>query len=349
MSIINVRRPTAVGIEHLRRGRNGAIPDALGMASLAAQVNMLAGRRKKVLWDAGGMVGTPLTPAAGTSTIWRGYFRTGPNPRAVVAHIITLGSSTAYATSGQSMQIHVGPPGALVSQPVIYLSAGGVTPNDARYIERVLMDGSGNDLVGNTVYEIKVDSNEGARPVGIVVYERSSDQLSTTSHVCVPQDVWVTGGPIVDSHYADILDTLWTLYAQNGTHHARWTNHDTTPPTCNSATFANVIDGSTAAWSSSDAGFWYYPEGRGTLSSDGVDCVFWCIASTDTGSTGQVRFVDSSGTLATITGIGTTLQVYTATGTIDASVTSDLCIIQHADSTPNTITTYAAGFYEYTT
>jgi hypothetical protein len=75
-----------------------------------------------------------------------------------------------------------------------------------------------------------------------------------------------------------------------------------------------------------------------------VPCRFWCYASVDAGSGGRVRFTDSGGTMATITGIGTTPQIYT----VDASIATrdSLVIVEHSDAGANTITTHAAGFYE---
>lgn len=347
MAIISVPKVPGSGYSHVRVARNESIPDGFGLSVLAGQANMILGRRKKVLWSHANIGTDPRAIHTATGIVYAGRFYTSPNPRAVKVRMLVIDSTAAGADP--YLQWTVGG----VAQPAISIAAGPAaptaTPSGLRVIDRTFIDGSGNDLAGATAYDFKVEATDGASICGATIYEVVNAEFDTTYHTCVPTDVYAVGAKILDRDITALIEKIWTAYKQQGTHHVRWSNEDTSPRARNSATYENVIDGATTGYAATAAGFPYYPYRRGRQTTTTVPCVFWAYASTNAGSTGRVRFTDGGGTLATITGIGTTLQVYTTTGTIDSTQTRRLCVIEHSDSTPNTITTRAAGFYELTT
>lgn len=346
MSVVVVPAVPSAGIKPLHLGANGRVTSGPAQARIANFVNMLVGRRCKVLMSRYNGVGTASTKFQDGC---EGQFRTSAYPSNVFA--VVLLTRTNSATVHGTCTWTVGPPGAGVAQATQYV--GGNTtasdaPNDLFIISQVFVDGSGDPLAGSTAYNTSMAlGGTNIAVVGMIIYELPSGTLDT-SVSGLSCDVSSVGSPVLDRDLAAITDRLWAYYCDGGTHHIRWLSVGGGRPRT-SATYANVLDGSTAGYSAAAAGHWTWPYRRSTLAGTTVPVTLWVMASTNVGSTGRVRFVNSAGTIGTITGIGTTKQIYSTTATLDATLTSDLVITEHSDSAANTITTYGFGCYDLTT
>ncbi len=347
MPRVPVDRAPSAYLAHDKLGRNAALPDAESMVRLATRTNAILGRRFKRLWSKNGP-GQTSYMAAGSATTWRGVFHTSPNVRSVRVQVIhqCAGVNPALGTD-HYYQFTVGG----VAQRRRNVGTDGYDQSTASFLDHLrydtgtFYDGAGNQLAGNTQYEFSLTVNDGCRIVGVTIYECRALSLDTDTQTAVRYDTMAVGTPVLASHLEDLHNGAWLAWQKQGPVHVAWSTEDTGPPVRTGATYENVIDGATTGYAATAAGQWAYMDGHGSFSSATVPCVFWCHANTDVGATGRVRFIGSGGVLATITGIGTTAQIYTVTATVAAIDT--LVVIEHSNATGGqSITTRAAGFYE---
>lgn len=349
MSIVKNTDPWSAGLRSQSMARNGKYTSGANAALVADMVNMLSGRRMHMLAAAGSHA-SALFPGTGTM---RAYIHTSPNIAGVEAIVIVTRKSTGASHGAFQWTVDS------YANPVRYVAGGSgaaATPSSLAFERvRLVIDSSNTNLAGDTAYSISCNLNAGSTGAlechGMMVYEVTRKQMDSNTHTCVPSDVFKAGSPILDRDIEDLTASLWTIYRRQGPTQFNWTDTENSPPTQTGSTWKNILSGSTAGWASTDRGFWTIPYRKGRLISSGTVAVrCWARAAVNTGSGGRVRFINSAGTIATITGFGTSASVITADATLDATIsTSDLVVVEHSDSTGNTVTTYAAGMYEYLT
>lgn len=333
-----VNRAFSKGMTEIAMARQGGITDAFGLATIAGYVNHLSSRRMHVLAQGGNSVGN--YPPSGL--IIGGRFHTSPSCNRVEALMIAGRSTSATVLGSSSWAIN----GAAIT-PNVY-TAGSVSgtsgPRDLS-VSRTRLTSGGSDLAGDTTYDWTLTT--GATPISVlyfVLYEVPRDSLDQSTNTGVPLDVFQVGAPILDRDVADVTDSLWTLYKRQGISQFTFEHVTGTTPTAN-ATFKNVLDATTTGYSSSAAGYWTIPYRKNRMTKTTLDVVLWTVAATAAGADGQVKFTNSAGTIATITGIGAA-NTYTTTATIDAATSgSQLVVVEHK-SAASTISTIAAGMYE---
>lgn len=346
MSIVNVPHVPLKGLKHLHYGRIDQITDGPWMAGFASFVNMLTGRRQKLLYS---KFEACIEDRFLDSSVSRcnHMFRTSPYTGGVqcVALLRRLYSTSAQGEYTWTVNG--------VAQPTMYAGAENVMTFDGPDMifmqSQTFVDGSGDPLAGNTVYEASLSVTSGL-VLGVCVFETWKSQLVTGTGG-VPLDVYAVGSPVLDRDIASLTDQLWTLYCQQGTHHIRWSHGGAgaADPTRTGTTWENVLDGTTTGYGANAAGHWVYPYRRNTLAGSTVAVTFWTYASSSSGTTGQVRFVNNDGTIATITGIGA-LDWYSTTGVFDTTLTEDLVIVEMNNTNVAATTTVRDyGCYEYTT
>ncbi len=336
-------------LQHDKAARNACIPDAEQVLKLAYRTNAIAGRRFKRLWSKF-IPGTDAYSAVGASTLWRGVFHTSPNVGDVRVQVIARGSENLGTAHYYEWTVGGVPQGRryvivdeTLSGPTDYYYGATLRLSKQRFV-----DGAGEPLAGNTQYEFSLEVNDGCRVVGATIYEATRSQLDTDIHTAVRVDPLAVGSPVLSREIADMHHAAWHIWQKQGPVHVAWSNEDITPPTQTGTTYRNLIDATTTGYSASASGQWLHGAGHHRFFTNTMSCLFWCYASTDAGSNGRVRFTGSSGTLATITGIGTTPQIYSTVLNITAA--DSLVVLEHSNSNAGqTTTTHAAGFYELDT
>jgi hypothetical protein len=350
MAILNVTYQQGYGLIHEGVARNGRPTNGFGLASLANYINMISARRLHVLGQGGGTIAAGFAGGAGLTG--RGTLRchTSPNCAGVEclmvfapststtvfdSYIWTVGNVTAAETYGQSTRYLAGN------------GAGASGPNDIIVDRQRFKKTSGADIPGDV--DLNLDLEASGFLIYYIVYEVQQTSLDTSSHTCVPLDVFHIGAPILDRDIADLQDTIWTLYKRQGVTEFSWQAPDAgSEPSQTGTTYKNILDASTAGYSSSAAGFWTVPYRKNRLAGTTVDVVLWATGAVNTGTGGRVRFSNSAGVIGTITGYTTSRTTRTTTATLDATLTSsDLVIVEHSDSAGNTMTTMAAGMIDY--
>lgn len=334
MGIVFVPPVPAAGRKHLLSGRNGAITSGPAMAGFAGMVNMLTGRRKKMLFAKV----KPGYAGVTAGTLMRCRFFTSRHATSVTVLMILaksngVGGAYFWTVDGVSQG----------SKSVGAQAAAPAGPSDVFTATHTFRTGGGANLTGGALHEARLDTSGTVRVLGAIIFEQQAGILSTTDYG-IPVDAYDVGAPVTGASLNAIIEQLWVLYKESGAHQIFWSD-DTAgaaAPTA-VATYKNILDASTAGWAAGAAGFWTYPYRKHRLTGTTVDVTLWCYASATTGS---VRFSNSAGVIGTITGIAAA-GFYSATATLDATLTSDLVIVEHKD-TAGTITTQSAGMYELT-
>lgn len=340
MAIVNINPVPPRGLRALQYARNGAITDGPNMTGLAAFINMLRGRRMKVLCSK--MCGpSQFLVTAGDVGTCQFYV----SPFAASVGVLMLCAPTNSATVHGSYFWTVDG----VAQTSVDLGAttATVTPDSYFVKSQTFVDGGGANLTGDASHTALLTLSTTAQVRGFIIYERARTSLDTGTGAGVATDQYSIGDPITDTNISLPTDAMWSVFASQGTHHIHWTEHrGSGAPTVTGATFKNVLDQGTGGYASTAAGFWTIPYRQGRQTGTTVEVTCWCYAQ-GSGS-GSVKFTNSAGTIATISSIGAK-NFYTATGTLDPTISgSDLVIVEQNDS-GGSITTYGVGMYDLAT
>lgn len=336
MSKIFIPEVPGQGHKHLVRGRNGATAMGPQQAALANLLNTIAFRRGKVLLSKFTYLGNfPSPPQA-----YYARFYCSPKVRDVMVLMLLGDSGTPVANTYFWTVDGVAQATRAVQQTTVP-SPG---PTAYQYQLSRFVDAGGNSLAPG-VHDVNLQMAGTAAITGCVIFEVTSNFADTAD--ALSPDVYSVGSPITGRDLAALHDRAWLLHRQQGTHHIHWTDN-AVGKTQLGATYKNILDGSTTGYGANAAGFWTIPFGQATLAGTTVPVTMWVRASSD-GTTGRVRFVNAAGVIATITGIGAA-GYYTATGTLNPALASDLVIIEHSEATAGkTVTTFGAGMYAFDT
>lgn len=345
MSSVAVSSPRSKGIKSLRVAANGRLPDAYNLADLNGYLNMIASKRLHVLAQGGGTVGN-YTPG---SIVTGGQFRTSPNVGKVMAVVIAARSTSASVFGSVFFTVD----GVANDTSYIGGSTGGtLAPGDFCIVTtqlRVAAGGAG--LSGDTAYTWTLETAAGVSALHyFIIFEVPKNTvIESTAMTALAPDVFSVGAPILDRDVRGLLDNEYKIYRRSCVSHFSHSRWSAANPSQTGATFKNILDGSTAGYSSSAAGFWSIPYRKNRMQGTTLNVVLWCFSNVSAGTDGQVRFSNSAGTIGTISSIGTSATIRTASATIDASTSgSQLVIVEHA-SAGSTVFTTSAGMYEFLT
>src|SRR5574341_375003 len=103
------------------------------------------------------------------------------------------------------------------------------------------------------------------------------------------------------------IDGIWE---RQGPRIFAWSGRQGVAKTVLGTTAKNIFDTSFTAYGADAPGFWHRTKDRGQRASDVIPGVAW-IYATDTGNNGEVTFVTSDGTIATISTIVSGAAYYT--------------------------------------
>jgi hypothetical protein len=336
VSKIFIPEVPSTGAKHLIRGRNGAMAMGSQQAALANLLNTIAFRRGKVLLSKFTYLGNFPSP----SQAFFARFYCSPKVTDVYVAMLLGDSGTPVANTYFWTVDGVVQATRAVQQTLV------PSPGPSAYQLQLsrFVDAGGNALAAG-VHDVNLQMAGTAAITGCVIFEVASN-FGDTAQALAP-DVYSVGSPVTGRDLAALHDRAWLLHRQQGTHHIHWTDN-AVGKTQLGATYKNILDATTTGYAATAAGFWTIPFRQATLAGTTVPVTMWVYASSD-GTTGRVRFVNAAGVIATITGIGAP-GYYTATGTLDPTLASDLVIVEHSEATAGkTITTRGAGMYSFDT
>jgi len=199
-----------------------------------------------------------------------------------------------------------------------------------------------NATSGLNTFDWSVHANAGI--YGMIVYGIVASNPSTGNALAAETVLypWSAGVPVSGVELP--ISGAWQQWTRESTHYFGWSGNFSVA----SATYTNVASGTVTGWTTNSPGFFVIPQSQATLSSTSVACKLWCYASCTTVGAGRLRIQDSTGVLATITGIGVA-GYYTADVVLNASLTQSALTVVEASCTAGTITVDGAGLYAYTT
>ncbi len=347
MTIVNTSYQRGYGIPFEWSARNGHITDGLAVSSLASYINMIAARRMHILAQGGAAV----TGGLGGSSPALQYINASTSPNIAAVEVLTICTPFAGTLSPANFFWNVNGPGFYQQQARMYIgtnASGAAGPGSVVVLKQRLVDDTGANLIGDTQYSFDVELNA-ASLLYYVIYEVPRTTLNTATHTAIPTDVFGVGAPILDRDVATMTDAMWKIYRRQGSPCFTWAEDLGIGASRAGTTYANILSGSTAGYSSSAAGFWTIPYRKNRMTGSTVNVVLWATGFVSAGTGGRVRFSNSSGVIGTITGYTTAKLQRSTTATLDATQTSDLVTVEISDSGLNTMNCQTAGMYEYMT
>lgn len=334
-------------IHYRRYARNSFVPEAAFPGRVvAAQNHIMAYRRKTFLTanDLGRGSGV-----AGSSDLYRFYCRTG-HGATHMAFVVGLGLDNTSTGADPYVRCAVTEIGVGTTNLDLHGGAFNGTPDDSPS-EISWQDGL-VAVTPNALYSVVVTAVDYARLFSILAYEVASDEVDDATDYFAEFN-YSGGVPIYDSLAQRTSQGLSQLWRHNAGQLLTWPGAGTgTSPTYATTTWTNVIDAATSV-TASTAGF-YLGDGDQTLeawrraSDTTLDVVLAVHCSVTGSATGEVRLIDSVGTRASITGMGTGSAWYTTATTMSGLDTLGKADLQCRTSNgANTVTLNAVCLYAY--
>jgi hypothetical protein len=153
-------------------------------------------------------------------------------------------------------------------------------------------------------------------------------------------------GPVMAADWLNVADRIVTMWERQGTPNFNWACSEATPVT-STVLGKNILSGSTAGYSATEAGFYIWTAGRGRISSPTSPVECWVYASASSG-TDTATFYYSAGAIAQVNITGAA-GWYTATGSFNTTGITDpeLVTVEIGNGGSGTVTLYAAGMMDY--
>ncbi len=188
--------------------------------------------------------------------------------------------------------------------------------------------------------EISWSASANSAIQSIIIYGGVLAASATYAGIAAPSR-YVAGAPVTTSDLPALMNYAFEMHRVMGTTYFSWSGAISSTGT----TWVNVTDASTTGYAAAAAGFMVIPEKQATMTGTTVRCIFWVYASS-TGANGRVRISNSTGVLATITGI-TAAGIYTANVDLDPTLTtSDLVVVEFSEAAGGaTVNVNGAGLY----
>lgn len=323
------------------------IPQAPGARALAALHDNLLRWRRKLVFQGGGQVIDILDSQdvlTGDFTAHRFYCRSGIAARAL---IFRLGLARPNWPNGgddptpTNPRIEITVHGLNGPYTDLYtvsagLGTGGTStdnPDEWAWPQVVA------EVVAGDTIDVQIDVKEGARLFAVSCYEVSEDDTSFRLDELYVSD----GSPILDNQRQNLAVNIGGAFLYNGAHLVNFTTPSFNEKVQFANTYANIFDTSLTTVTANTPGYKVETTYHNSVARATV-AVKMAVYGRCSSGTGKVRFADSGGTLIEVTGIGTTLQWYTATGTFPAGTTK--ADIQIAGSGVANVRVLAVSLFE---
>lgn len=341
-------------ISHLRYARNNFVPEAPFARRLINGQNHVMAFRRKTFLNASALDGR-FAGAAGETILYRSYFHTGHGATGIK---VKVGIGSDNLSSGVDPIVRFKLTKVSGGSADVYLHAGNHSgsaddsPSAVTWRDGIIPCDADAD------YYIDVVATDYARVLSVCVWEAASDIVNEATNYYVDPDPTV-GFPIWDSMRQKQLVGMSQIWRRNAGQIMTWPGPGTGSGLTRTGvtTWLNAIDGSSTSVTASTPGFWLgddeWPLDRWQRYSDAIagltiNVVFACYASCTGSATGEVKLENSTGTICSITGMGTAAAWYTSATTLanwDPSSKADL--MYRTSNAANTVTIHAACLYAY--
>ena len=338
MAIIQVPRQYPMPIQTSRGVLNGSKPNHIHPSAVADALNHVAiHNRKQVFCYAVIDDGSVVLPAAGT-VIHRWAFHTGEASDAnyslrVKLIVTSLGGNYTFTVNDGSTT-------STVDFDVVFGSVFSGTET----VEDIGVGAAFLSVEPNTSYTATLEYTSGGGgtyPLSVCCFEQAIGAMDTADAITADSRRFFARAPIHGDAIDNLVDSAHDLWKHNGAHlfSASLTASRTT------ASYANAYDSTTTSVSADSPGFTLQPQYLNPYHTDNVECVFKVYAS----GTGDVRLVDSSGALGTLSFSGSAGEWKSGTVNLDGSAASQKVDIHFQGDGSNSITVNAVCLYTYVT
>lgn len=286
---------------------------ALGKKILTG-INHIVAYRRKLFFSDCMDIQSIRAGVTGTEVLWHGKWHAGEGAKFLVAEI-----GMAPLTTGTDGEVFLTVGGTDTDKLHQAASSGSDIATDFSF-GRIEYDISAS---ADTSIEWSLSVVDFARPFSLGLYEVGETPVDTTNGGTVDQGVGV-GSPITDGEHADLHPDLFDLWKHNASHLFSWSRQTSAAITyATSGTYTNWADGTTTGGAAVTAPGFNLVTTRHDRVNHDVPILFAVKGSMASGvGTASAKIVDTTNTtLLEITGIDTTDQWWTATGTITAGST----------------------------
>lgn len=322
------------GIAEFSLVQNGNIADGYACASLANFLYSQMLRRSKILYRRVFPLGT-FAPSGQTH---RGRLRPGFHEEFdnVYCTVIFGDSGTVGAAGFTSFVVNGVSQLAKIPDPVNTGAASAGPLHFRRCTFRL------SSIVTTTDISWAAAANSAIQ--GVIIYGGVLATSATYAGIASPSQ-YVAGAPVTTTDFTNLMLYGFETHKAMGTTYFSWSGAISSTGT----TWTNLLDASTTGFAAAAAGFQVIPEKQSTMTGTTVAAVFWVYASS-TGVNGRVRISNSTGVIATITGI-TAAGYYSTTINLDATLTAaDLMTVEFSEAAGGaTVNVNGCGLYALTT
>jgi hypothetical protein len=322
-----------VGIADFGLVQNGNIADGYAASALANFLYSQLLRRSKVLYHRAFPLGT-FAPSGQTH---RGRLRPGFHEEFDnVFCTVLFGDSGTFGAAGFTSFL-VGGVSQLPSIPdPVNSAAVSAGPLHFRRVTFRL-----SPIATTTDISWAAAANSAIQSV--IIYGGVLASSATYAGIASPSQ-YVAGAPVTTFDFSNLMLYAFEMHKSMGTTYFTWSGAISATGT----TWVNVTDASTTGYAATAAGFQVIPQLQSTMTGTTVPCTFWVYASS-TGVNGRVRISNSTGVLATITGI-TAAGFYSTTFNLDPTLTSsDLVVVEFSEAAGGaTVNVNGCGLYALT-
>jgi hypothetical protein len=350
-TVVHVPPRFPAPLEEDRFAQNGDLPSVSGFRRVASTYNNVSAyQRKLIMCKAYDTQSTPAGIVGTVSSIFF-IFRTGANVQSIGAMVGLAPADTAGATSTYARVriATVSGAGSAMStgelhHPVVN-TAGTYAPSEVSWRWGEIIH---EDLAPDTEYFGWLELTGYCRAHSIMVYEKAAPVIVSQDDGVTKMLVWEGGHPIYDDNVEDLVEAGTELWRHNSAQLINWTrkggatNRDIT-----SASWTNVISGSTAGVSATSAGLVIQTLYHDTQVGD-VPVQLGVYAQRTAGAAAlDVKLdQDGVGTLLQEDGITTSASVVVSSHTIPASAGTKTDILCRTTA-GTTWRIYAIALWEY--
>lgn len=301
--------------EPTRRVRNGLLPSHITASNLALAAHHVLVHDRKIVFQAA----LPIAATATNDVTWRFCFRTGE--ASTTAGSLKL-RAVALAAPPCAWELEV-TDGSTTTTSDTKQHIADITPttwDDCAHQMVAEIDVDPDTVYYGTINRVLSGAFTSRPPISVVVYEVHPPFVDTTDAIAVDSRSFFTKGPIYDAHHQTLANAVHDLWKHNGAQLlavSRGLDDGSGDWRRTTASYANLLDQTASTTvSASTPGFNLNTTYLNPYHTTDISAVLAVWARNPTAPGGDVKLVDASGTLGTLSGFSTAGEWKTANITL---------------------------------
>ena len=355
MALLTPARQYPPNVTSKMRARNGVAPDWRTGLNTAERLNFVMAHCRKAVFTHSELYHGDFLPSvvAAQTTCWRHYFQTGHasanagDLELIVIAVVAPTTSTSATNPRWRYNAKLSGGGTVTSDWVYhseYKTAGNSGFSDLTYQTTRIT------VTGNSTYEGYFEVDDYSRLTSVCVYEMHPRGVEHDDAGVTDSRLYADGESITDSQHTNLVaENPHELWKRNGAPLFQWVpdgDYEGAVGTASTA-FLNLLNGAVTAWSATSPGWTLNTQSLAPLHDTGITVRFCAYAAgggepeTDDG---EVRLVDTDGTLATLGQFDEAGEWLTTLVNIDGTAATEKLDVQYR-SVSEGITVYAVCMF----